>query len=91
MHTAAAAYLRGERCIRLVELIDANRKKTVTGKGWQAIGRMLVEETHHCTGSRRHHLRYAVQAVVAMKVRLRVARRYTHTVHLRRGAEQGGT
>ena len=28
---------------------------------------------------------------VAMKVRLRVARRYTHTMHLRRDAEQGGT
>ena len=27
---------------------------------------------------------------VAMKVRLRVARRYTHTKHLRRDAEQGG-
>jgi hypothetical protein len=34
-------------------------------------------------------LRNAVQAVVAMKVQLRVARRNTHTVHLRRDVEQG--
>jgi hypothetical protein len=42
-------------------------------------------------GSRRHQLRDAAQAVVAMKVRMRLARRYTYTVHLRRNAEQGGT
>ena len=43
---------------------------------------------HRHTGSRRRHLR---DAVVAMKVRLRVARRYTDIVHLRRDAEQDGT
>jgi hypothetical protein len=32
----------------------------------------------------------SVTAVVAIKVRLRVACRYTHTVHLRRDTEQGG-
>jgi hypothetical protein len=30
-------------------------------------------------------------AVVAMKVRLKVAHRYTHTVHLHRDAGQDGT
>jgi hypothetical protein len=104
-----------DRRICLVELIDANRKKPMTGNGWQSVGRTLIRETHHCTFIaavstpwpasvpiipttfntvalvRRHHLRDAVQAVVAIKVRLRVARRYTHTVHLRRDAEQGGT
>jgi hypothetical protein len=34
-------------------------------------------------------LRAAVQAVVAMKVRFRVPRRYAHTEHLCRDAEQG--
>jgi hypothetical protein len=101
-----------KRRICLVELIDANRKKTVTGKGWQSVGRTLIGGTHHCTflaaictlrqrqcqssqlrstrcaGSRRHRLRDAAQVVVAM-VRSRVARRYTHTVNLRRDAEQG--
>jgi hypothetical protein len=39
-----------ERRICLVELIDANRKKkTVTGKGWQLVGRTSMGETHHCT------------------------------------------
>jgi hypothetical protein len=46
---------------------------------------------HRRAGSPRDHLRDAVKAVVAMKVRLRVARRYTCTVHLRRDAEQDGT
>jgi hypothetical protein len=46
----------------------------------------------HCRDRRRRrHLRDAVQAVVAMKVRLRVARRYTHTVHIRRDAEHSET
>jgi hypothetical protein len=44
---------------------------------------------HRCAGCYRHHLRDAVQAVV-MKARLRVARRYTYTVHLRRDAERTG-
>ena len=42
-------------------------------------------------GSRRHPLHDAAQAVVAAKVRLRVALRHTHTVRLRRYTEQGGT
>jgi hypothetical protein len=45
-------------------------------------------------GSHRHHLtapRNTVQAVVAMKARLRVTRRDTQERHLRRDAEQGGT
>jgi len=37
--------LRDERGICLVELINANRKKTVNGKG----DRILIGETHHCT------------------------------------------
>ena len=41
--------------------------------------------------SRRHHLRDAVLAVVAMKARLGIAHRYTYTVNLRRDTEQGGT
>lgn len=41
-------------------------------------------------GNRHHHFHDAVQAVVAMKVRLRVTCRYLYTVHLRRDAEQGG-
>jgi hypothetical protein len=41
--------LRDERCICLVELIDAKRKKTVRGKGWQLVGRTSIRETHHCT------------------------------------------
>jgi hypothetical protein len=45
---------------------------------------------HRHAGSRRHYLRDAVQAVVTMKVRLRVAHRYTHTVHLHREAERLG-
>ena len=36
-------------CIRLVELIEANRKRTMTGKDWQPVRRMIVGETHHCT------------------------------------------
>ena len=40
--------------------------------------------------SRRHHLRDAVQAVVAMKARRGIAHRYIHTVHLHRDTEQGG-
>ena len=43
------ARLQDERRICLVELIDAKRKKTVTGKGWQPVGRTLIGETHHCT------------------------------------------
>jgi hypothetical protein len=35
-------YTSGRRRIRLVELIDANRKKTTTEKGWQPIGRKLT-------------------------------------------------
>jgi hypothetical protein len=96
----------------LVELIDANRKKPMTGKGWQPVGRTLIGETHQCTFiAAVSTLRpaspttfdtvapvaittisaTAVQAVVAMEARLRVARRYTHAVHLCRDAEQGGT
>jgi hypothetical protein len=80
-------------------------RKTLTEKAWQPIGRILIRETHHyaliaaiCT------LRRAlvpiiptafdvvtVRAVVAIKVLLRVAHRYTHTVHLWRDTEQGGT
>jgi hypothetical protein len=45
---------------------------------------------HRCAGNCRHHLCDAVQAVVAMKVQLRVAHRYTHTVHLRRDADRMG-
>ena len=96
-----------ERCIRLV-------RAAVTGKSWQAVGRILVGKTYYCTfiaevarsgqpqcqSSQRHstpshwqpsphHLRNAVQ--VAMKARLRVARRYTHTVRLHRDAEHDGT
>jgi hypothetical protein len=41
--------LRDERRICLVELTDANRKKTVTGKGWQPVRRTLMGGTHHCT------------------------------------------
>jgi hypothetical protein len=41
--------LRDERFIYLIELIDANRKKTVTGNGWQLVGRTSMGETHHCT------------------------------------------
>ena len=41
-------YTSGMRRIHLVELIDANRKKTTTEKGWQPIGRKLIR-THHCT------------------------------------------
>ena len=41
--------LRDERRICLVELIDANRKKTAAGKGWQLVGRMSIGGTHHCT------------------------------------------
>jgi hypothetical protein len=41
--------LRDERRICLVELIDANRKKTVTGEGWQPVSRTLIGGTHHCT------------------------------------------
>jgi hypothetical protein len=41
--------LRDERRICLVELIDANRKKTVTGNGGQLVGRTSMGETHHCT------------------------------------------
>ena len=32
-----------------VELIDAKRKNTTTGEGWQSVGRMLIGETHHYT------------------------------------------
>ena len=46
---------------------------------------------HRGVGSCRHHFRDAVQAVGAMKVRLRVACRYSHTVHLRRDAKHDGT
>jgi hypothetical protein len=41
--------LRDEWCICFVELIDAKRKKTVTRKGWQLIGRTSIGETYHCT------------------------------------------
>jgi hypothetical protein len=41
--------LRDERRIYLVELIDANRKKAVTGKGWPPVGRTMARKTHHCT------------------------------------------
>jgi hypothetical protein len=41
--------LRTKQRICLVELIDANRKKTVRGKGCEPIGRTLIRETHHCT------------------------------------------
>ena len=41
--------LREERHVSLAELIDANRKNTMMGKGWQPVGRSLFEETHHCT------------------------------------------
>ena len=34
--------LRDEWCIHLVELIDADRKRTVTSKGWQPVGRTLI-------------------------------------------------
>jgi hypothetical protein len=43
---------------------------------------------HH---RRHHHLRGVVQAEVVLKVRLRIARRYTHLVCLGRDAEQSGT
>jgi hypothetical protein len=42
-------YIRNELCIHLVELIDTNREKKTTGKGWQPVGRMLIGETHHYT------------------------------------------
>ncbi len=46
----------------------------------------------HCrAGSCRHHRHDVVQAVVAMKVRLRVAHGYTHTMHRCRDAEQDET
>jgi hypothetical protein len=41
--------LRDERLICLVELIDANRKKTVTGNSGQLVGRTSMGETYHCT------------------------------------------
>jgi hypothetical protein len=43
---------------------------------------------HRPADNHRHHLRDAAQAVAAMKVRSRVARRYPYFVHLRRDAEQ---
>jgi hypothetical protein len=48
---AKGTYVRlwDERCICFVELIDANRKKTTMGKGWQTVGRMMIGETHHRT------------------------------------------
>jgi hypothetical protein len=66
------------------------------------VGRILIRETHHftliCT------LRRAsvpiiptafdgdtFRAAMTMKVLLRVAHGYTHTVHLCRDTEQGGT
>jgi hypothetical protein len=82
--------LRDEWLICLVEPIDVNRKKTMTGKGWRLVGRMLIgrrtialsgctlrpasvliipnDIRHRRAGSHRHHLRDAVQAVVAMEV-----------------------
>jgi hypothetical protein len=38
-----------ERRIRpeVVEPINANRKKTATGKDWQAVSRTLIGEMHH--------------------------------------------
>jgi hypothetical protein len=33
--------------VALVELIDTNRKNTMTGMGWQPIDRTLIGETHH--------------------------------------------
>jgi hypothetical protein len=42
--------LRDKRYIRLIELIDANRKKTVTGKGGlEASPQNIDGETHHYT------------------------------------------
>jgi hypothetical protein len=41
--------LQDERRICLVELIDTDRKKTVTGKGWQLVGRTSIGETYHRT------------------------------------------
>jgi hypothetical protein len=102
-----------ERRICLLELIDANRKKPMTGKGWQPICTTLIGETHHCTFIAAvctfrpasvpiipttfdtvalvAVTTISVTAVVAIKLRLRVARKYTHTVYLRRDAEEGGT
>ena len=80
-------------------------RKTLTEKAWQPVGRILIRKMHHyaliaaiCM------LRQAlvpiipmvfdavtVWAAVAMKLLLRVAHRYTHTVHLWRDTEQGGT
>jgi hypothetical protein len=38
-----------ERCIGLVELIDANRKKKKLGKSWPLVGRTLIGRRTHCT------------------------------------------
>jgi hypothetical protein len=35
--------------VHLPCVIDANRKKTIMGEGWQLVGRMLIGETYHCT------------------------------------------
>jgi hypothetical protein len=39
---------RDERRICFVELIDANRKKTLMVTDWQLVGRTLIGETYHC-------------------------------------------
>jgi hypothetical protein len=41
--------LQDERRICLVKVIDANRKKTIMGKGWQSVGSRLIWETYHFT------------------------------------------
>ena len=46
---------------------------------------------HRHAGSHHHHLRDGFQVVVVMKVRSKATHRYTHAVHLRIYAEQGGT
>ena len=45
---------------------------------------------HRPADNHSYHLHDAAQAVAAMKVRSRDARRYPHSVHLRRDAEQAG-
>ena len=79
-------------------------RKTLTGKGWQPVGRILTRETYRyaliaaiCT-LRRASVpiipmafdAVTVRAAVAMKVLLRVTHRYTQTVHLCRDTEQVG-
>ena len=86
-------YLQVEWHICLVEMIDANRKKTIMEKGWQSVGSRLIWETYHFTFTATVCMLKPISVPIipttvnvivlaAVKVRLRVIHRYTHTIHL---------